>query len=333
MIDGGLVALVTLALSIVVLWIGAEVFVSHAARVARRFGLSELVVGLTVVAMGTSAPEAAVSVDAALAGNGDIAVANVVGSNLFNIGIVLGGIAAIVGVRSSARMVRRDGTAMVLSTLLLLAVLWDLRVTRLEGVALLVAFVGYIAILFVRPDELEEDPINERGEGLMDEPVEDSTDEPVEDPMDERGATWRTALLLVGGLGTIVVGAHFLVESAVAVAESAGLSEWVIGETIVAVGTSTPEIVASVAAARKGMGDISAGNLIGSNVFNALFVLGVTSTLTPIAIAATAIGTTVWLLGLSVLTALLLGTDRKLGRLEGATLMAINLGRWILDVV
>lgn len=325
MIDGGLVALVTLALSIGVLWIGAEVFVSHAARVARRFGLSELVVGLTVVAMGTSAPEVAVSVDAALVGNGNIAVANVVGSNLFNIGIVLGGIAAIVGVRSSAQMVRRDGTAMVLSTLLLLVVLWDLRVSRLEGVVLLVAFVGYLTILFVRPDKT--------GEDSMDQPVEDSMDERMEDPMDERGATWRTALFLVGGLGTIVVGAHFLVESAVVVAESAGLSEWVIGETIVAVGTSTPEIVASVAAARKGMGDIAAGNLIGSNVFNALFVLGVTSTLTPIEIAGTAIGTTVWLLGLSVLTALLLGTNRKLGRLEGAALTAINLSRWILDVV
>ncbi|KDE60138.1 Na+/Ca+ antiporter, CaCA family protein [Halostagnicola sp. A56] len=317
MIGGGLVALVPLALSVVVLWIGAEVFVSRAARVARRFGLSELVVGLTVVAMGTSAPEVAVSVDAALVGNGDIAVANVVGSNLFNIGIILGGIAVIVGVRSSARMVRRDGTAMVLSTLLLLAVLWDLRVSRLEGVVLLVAFVGYLTILFVQPDERVEDPIHER----------------VEDPMDEREATWRTALFLVGGLGTIVVGAHFLVESAVVVAASAGLSEWIIGETIVAVGTSTPEIVASVAAARKGLGDIAAGNLIGSNVFNALFVLGVTSTLTPIEIAATAIGTTIWLLGLSVLTALLLGTNRKLGHFEGAALTAINLSRWILDVV
>lgn len=309
MTGGGLVAVVTFGLSIAALWIGAETFVTNAARAARKFGLSELTVGLTVVAVGTSAPEAAVSIDAALVGTGDIAVANVVGSNLFNVGIVLGGIATFVGVRSSPRMVRRDGLAMVFSTVLLLALLWDLRVSRLDGVVLLGAFAGYLAILFVRPDE------------------------PVDAPGDERGATWRTAVLLVGGLGTIALGAHFLVESAVFIASAAGLSEWVIGETIVAVGTSTPEIVASVAAARRGMGDIAAGTLIGSNVFNALFILGITSTLAPLEVVETAIGTTGWLLCLSVLAAALLGTNGRLGRLEGAVLVAINLSRWILDVL
>ncbi|SFS11851.1 cation:H+ antiporter [Halomicrobium zhouii] len=308
MTDSGLLAFVTFGVSIGALWLGADAFVSNAARVARRFGLSELVVGLTVVAMGTSAPEAAVSIDAALVGNGNIAVANVVGSNLFNVGIVLGGTAALVGVRSSSRMVRRDGLAMVLSAVLMLALLWDLRVTRLDGVVLLVAFAGYLFILFDRPDE------SARG------------------PADERRATWYTALFLLGGLGTIVVAAHFLVASAVVIAEAAGLSEWVIGETIVAVGTSTPEIAASVAAARKGLGDIAAGNLIGSNVFNTLLVLGVTSTLTPVLVVETAIGTTVWLLGLSVLAVVLLGTNGRLGRLEGAVLVAINLIRWILDI-
>lgn len=309
MTDGGLIALVTFGLSIGALWVGAEVFVSNAARVARRFGLSELVVGLTVVALGTSAPEAAVSIDAALVGNGNIAVANVVGSNFFNIGVVLGGIAVAVGVRSSSRMVRRDGLAMILSALLMLALLWNLQVSRLDGIVLLVTFVGYLAILFIRPDE------------------------PVKPPTDERATTWHTALLLVGGLGIIVVGAHFLVESAVFIAAAVGLSEWVIGETIVAVGTSTPEVVASAAAARKGMGDIAAGNLIGSNVFNSLFILGITSTLTPIEVVETAVGTTIWLLGLSVLTVILLGTKGKLGRLEGAVLVVINLTRWILDVL
>ncbi|KAB1186872.1 MULTISPECIES: calcium/sodium antiporter [Haloferax] len=309
MTSSELVAVGTLVLSIGALWIGAEAFVSNAAQVARRFGLSELVIGLTVVAMGTSAPEAAVSIDAAFVGNGDIAVANVVGSNLFNIGIVLGGIAAVVRVRSSARMVRRDGAVMVASTLLLLAILWDLRVSRLDGIVLLSVFAGYLGILFVRTD----------------------TPAPVSD--DGTGVTLGTAVFLVGGLGAIIVGAHFLVESAVFIARAAGLSEWVIGETIVAVGTSTPEIVASVAAARKGMGDIAAGNLIGSNVFNILLILGVTSTVAPIAVAETAIGTTTWLLGLSVLTVVLLGTRGYLGRLEGALLVAINLSRWILDLL
>jgi len=280
MIDSSLLVVGTFVLSIAALWIGAETFVTTAAGVARHFGLSELIVGLTVVALGTSAPEAAVSIDAALVGNGNIAVANVVGSNLFNIGIVLGGIATVIGVRSSARMVRRDGVAMVLATLLMLVLLWDLRVTRLDGLVLLVAFGGYLAVLFVRPDE------------------------PTAPPSDGRAATWRTAVLLVGGLGAIV-----------------------------AVGTSTPEIAASVAAARNGMGDIAAGNLIGSNVFNALFVLGITSTLTPITVVETAISTTVWLLGLSVLTAALLGTKGGIGRLEGIVLVVINLSRWVLDIL
>jgi len=309
MMATGAVALVTFGLSIGALWIGAEVFVSNAARIARRFGFSELVVGLTVVALGTSAPEAAVSIDAALVGNGDIAVGNVVGSNLFNIGIVLGGIAAAVGVRSSSRMVRRDGLAMVLSTVVMLALLWDLHLSRLDGVLLLVTFAGYLVVLFIQPDE------------------------PGETPTKELETTRYTALRLVGGLGIVIVGAHFLVESAVATAQAAGLSEWVIGETIVAVGTSTPEIVASVAAARKGMSDLAAGNLIGSNVFNALFILGITSTLTPLPVVAAAVGTTIWLLGLSVLTAVLLATKGRLGRLEGAVLVAINLSRWILDVL
>ncbi|MFC4357098.1 calcium/sodium antiporter [Halobium salinum] len=309
MVDGTLAASVVFLLSVAALWLGAELFVTNAARIARRFGLSELVVGLTVVALGTSAPEVAVSVDAALVGTGDIAVANVVGSNLFNIGIVLGGIAAAVGVRSSRQMVRRDGAVMVGSTVLVLLFLLDLRLTRLEGAVLLLAFAGYLAWLFLRPVDGVESNGGTETVGV------------------------RAAVLLLTGLGVIVGGAHFLVESAVAIARAGGLSEWVIGETVVAVGTSTPEVVASVAAARKGMGDIAAGNLIGSNVFNALFILGIASTLTPLQVVDTAIGTTTWLLGLSVLAAVLLGTRGQLGRLEGAALVAINLTRWILDLL
>ncbi|MFC6724870.1 sodium:calcium antiporter, partial [Halobium palmae] len=134
-------------------------------------------------------------------------------------------------------------------------------------------------------------------------------------------------------IGVVAGGAHFLVESAVAIARTAGLSEWVIGETIVAVGTSTPEIVASVAAARKGMGDVAAGNLIGSNVFNALFVLGIASVLTPLRVVSTALGTATWMLGLSILAAVLLGTRGRLGRLEGLALVLINLFRWALDLL
>jgi cation:H+ antiporter len=309
---------VAFVLSVGALWVGAELFVTNAARLARRFGLSELVVGLTVVAMGTSAPEVAVSVDAALVGNGNIAVANVVGSNLFNIGIVLGGIALVTGVRSSRQMVRRDAAVMVGSTVVLLAMLRDLQVSRLEGVVLLLAFVAYLAVLFRDPEGTD---------GTV-ETVEDEDVAPRVEP-----TTRLTPVLLVVGLGVVVGGAHVLVESAVTLARAAGLSEWVIGETIVAVGTSTPEIVASAAAARRGAGDIAAGNLIGSNVFNALLILGIASVVEPLAVAAAAIGTTTWLLGLSVLTAVFLWTRGRFGRLEGAVLVGINLSRWVLDLL
>lgn len=320
MTESVVVSAAVFVVSVGLLWVGAELFVTNAARVARRFGLSDLVVGLTVVAMGTSAPEAAVSIDAALVGNGDIAVANVVGSNLFNLGIVLGGIAAAVRVRSSPQMLRRDGTVMVGSTVLLLVFLWDLHVTRFEGAVLLVVFVSYLAVLLLRPGEAP----TETGTEMV---SKTGTEMPT------TGTTWRTPVALVVGLALVVGGAHVLVESASTIARSAGLSEWVIGETIVAVGTSTPEIVASVAAARKGMGDVAAGNLVGSNVFNALFILGATTTLAPIRVSATAIGTMTWLLGLSIFAVVLLGTRGRLGRLEGAVLVAVNLSRWALDLL
>jgi cation:H+ antiporter len=266
--------------------------------------------------MGTSAPEVAVSVDAALVGNGDIAVANVVGSNLFNVGIVLGGIALVTGVRSSARMVRRDAAVMVGSVLVVLVMLRDLRVARLEGAVLLVAFAAYLVALFSETNGTDE---GAGGDGAT--------------PSGDDATTWLTPVSLLVGLGVVVGGAHLLVGSAVALARAAGLSEWVIGETVVAVGTSTPEIVASAAAARRGAGDIAAGNLIGSNVFNALFVLGVASALRPLRVAATATGTATWLLALSALTALFLWTSGRLGRVEGVALVAINLGRWLLDLL
>jgi cation:H+ antiporter len=139
--------------------------------------------------------------------------------------------------------------------------------------------------------------------------------------------------LLVVGFVAIVGAAQLLVDSAVSLARTAGVSEWVIGETIVAVGTSTPEIVASGAAVRKGMGDVAAGNLIGSSIFNLLFILGITTTIAPVSVAETAIGTTLWLVAISALAAVLLGTERVLGRLEGVVLVTITLSRWVLDVL
>jgi cation:H+ antiporter len=206
-------------------------------------------------------------------------------------------------------------------------------VTRVEGVALLVGFAAYLAVLFRGTGGTETTTSGDGSDGGGATSEAEPGYEGVAILPGGGAAAWRTPAALLVGLGVVVGGAHLLVESAVALARGVGLSEWVIGETVVAVGTSTPEIVASAAAARQGAGDIAAGNLVGSNVFNALLILGVASVVAPLEVASTAVGTTTWLLGLSALTALFLWTRGRLGRLEGVALVAINLTRWALELL
>ncbi|MFC7155875.1 calcium/sodium antiporter [Halomarina halobia] len=291
------------------LWLGAQLFVDNAALLARRAGLSDLTIGLTVVSMGTSMPEVAVSVEAALLGSSDIAVGNVVGSNLFNIGFVLGLVALLGGVTASRTLVRRDGGVLIASAVLLLAVLLDLRVSRVEGALLLVGFVAYLAYL-ARSD-----------------------DAPVEEVPRMDAALPRSAAAMLAGLVLVVVGATVLVASSSDLARLAGISEWLIGVTIVAVGTSSPEIAASVAAARRGFGGIAAGNLVGSNVFNALGILGLVAVVRPVTVSAAALPDATWLVGLSVFVVLLFASGRRLSRPEGVLLLAATLVRWALDAL
>ncbi|WP_255151419.1 sodium:calcium antiporter [Halorarius halobius] len=305
------VAVTGLALvgSVAALWGGATLFVGNAARVARRLGVSELVVGLTVVGFGTSAPELVTSVDAALVGAGDVAVGNVVGSNLFNLGVVLGGLAVVGSVRASRTLALRDAPVMLGATLLLWAVVRDLRLSRVEGLLLVALLAGYLIVLL-------------RAGG----PVETT-------PSGEADARPRTLLAALAGLALVVGGADLLVRSAVALSTLAGLSEWVIGETVVAVATSTPEIAASVVAARRGMPELAAGNVVGSNVFNALGILGAAAVVRPLAVTPAAGPTTLWLVGLTALVVVLLATRGGLSRLEGAVCVVVNLVRWGLDLM
>jgi len=306
LVDVGLVVV-----AVVALWGGAAQFVAGASRLARLIGLSELVIGLTVVAFGTSAPEFAVTIDAALAASTDISVGNVVGSNILNLGFVLGGAALIRAMPASRELIQRDAVVLVGSTVLVFLLLGDLQVSRLEGLTLVVLLAGYLFVLARsgadrRPEETETGAVPFR-------------------PLD--------LVRLVGGLAVVVAGAHLLVTSASDLARVAGLSEWVIGLTVVALGTSTPELATSLVAARRGQSGLSAGNIVGSCVFNFLGVLGVAAALTPLPVTASAIDSMWWVLVIAVVVAFLFWSRNVLSRREGGLLVGLNTANWVLNLL
>ncbi len=254
--------LLLLAVGFVLLVKGADWFVDGSAGIADRFGIPQLVIGLTIVAMGTSAPEAAVSITAALKGNADIAVGNVVGSNILNIFVILGLASVITSIAVAKTTIRYEIPIMLAVTLLLLAFgVTDSNINRWEGIALLLCFAGYLAYMFV---------MVKRGEMQSEEMT--TTQKPV----------WKLLLMGVVGLGLIIWGSDLSVDSATALAKRFGISEKFIGLTIVALGTSLPELFTSVIAARKGNADIAIGNIVGSNIFNILFVLGASALIIPV---------------------------------------------------
>lgn len=292
------------------LWIGGSWIVDAASRIARKIGMSGLVIGLTVVAIGTSAPEFAVTIAAALNGKADISVGNVVGSNIFNLGFILGGVALVAGIPTTRRLVLREGSTLIAATLLLLFFLRDLRLAPWEGVILLTVLISYISFLIIKRDS---QPFKEEGS--------------------EAPYSWRDVPMLLGGIALIITSGHYLVDSASVIARYAGLSEWVIGVTIVAAGTSAPELATSLMGVIKGEHGISVGNLIGSDLFNLLGVLGLAAIISPLSVDNAAMGSLLLLSGLVVLVVVLLRTGWRLSRLEGGLLVAINLGRWIFDLL
>ena len=251
-----------LALGFFLLVKGADWFVEGASGIADKFGIPQLVIGLTIVAMGTSAPETAVSITAALKGNASIAVGNVVGSNILNVLIILGISSVITSIAVAKTTVRYEIPIMLAITLLMLAFganggticLW-------EGIVLLLCFVGYLAYMFV---------MVKKGE-MQSEEIE-SGNKPV----------WKMLLAGVVGLGLIILGSDITVDAATALDKIFGMSEKFIGLTVVALGTSLPELFTSVIAARKGKADIAIGNIVGSNIFNILFVIGTSALIIPV---------------------------------------------------
>lgn len=293
--------------SVLVIAKGATWLVDASVRIANKLGISQLVVGLTVVAFGTSAPEFGVSILAAIRGMGDMSVGNVVGSNIFNLGFILGGTAMIHSLRTDTAGIHRSGRFLLMGTILLTLMLWDLSLSAFEGVILFILLIAYLIFLYVK----KEAPSSE------DTKIEDYRKY---DPF-----------LLILGLIMVLSGSHFLVESAEELATMIGISEWVIGITIVAAGTSAPELATSLVAALKGHHEISVGNLLGSDIFNMFGVLGLAAMIRQLPVGASARVNVAASVVMVLIVLIFMYTGKRLKRWEGAILILIGLLRWILS--
>ena len=256
-----ILTIILLVVGFVCLIKGADFFVDGSSRLALKFRVPSLIIGMTIVAMGTSAPECAVSISASLSGSNEMAIANVVGSNMFNLLIVCGICAVIAPMAVNKATLKKDFPFSIVMGLVLLGLgAWGMGVSRLDGIIFLVLFVILLLNMISSAKKQQTEP--------------DFTDDvPV-------SFSWvRVILSIGGGLVAIVLGGQLVVNSAETIAESLGLSENLIGLTVCAIGTSLPELVTSIVAARKGEVDMAMGNVIGSNIFNILFVLGLASTI------------------------------------------------------
>ncbi|MEE0134229.1 MAG: calcium/sodium antiporter [Treponema sp.] len=296
------IQLALLALGFVLLVKGADWFVDGAASVAAKLGIPQLVIGLTIVAMGTSAPEAAVSLTAAFHGNADITIGNVVGSNIMNVLVILGLAAMICPMAVAKLTVFVDIPVTLVMSLVLFGLGFDGSISRLDAAILLVVFIGYLSYLFLMTKK-----------GL------------ISGESEEEGAKIQSvpkALLFTAiGLALIIVGSSFAVDAASAIAKMLGLSERFIGLTIVALGTSLPELFTSVAAAIKKNPDMAIGNIVGSNIFNILFIVGLSGMVIPVPFASAFRFDTLVAAATMLLLLLLSLPKRRLGRIDGFILL------------
>lgn len=258
-----------LAVGLLLLIVGADGLVKGASRLAASFGVPTLVIGLTVVAFGTSAPELAVSVRSAFSDQTEMAIANVVGSNIFNVLFILGLSALIAPLVISKQLIRQDVPIMVGASLLIYVFAVDGVISRLDAAVLVVILVVYTAFLFIQGKRVEA--MAKKNPAL----VVESVDDEVAELISGNHPTWQSALWVLLGLSFLLMGAKLLVGSAVNIARAFEVSEAIIGLTIIAIGTSLPEVVTSIVATLKGQRDIAVGNVVGSNTFNILAVLGI----------------------------------------------------------
>jgi cation:H+ antiporter len=290
---------------------GAESLVRGSAAVALRLGITPLVVGLTIVAFGTSSPEMVVSIEAALSGNSAMALGNVIGSNISNIGLILAIAALVRPLQVQAQIIRREIPLMILVSLLLGLLLTGGQLNRLEGLLLLIGSFAYTAFAYISARRNKSKIVESEFEDAL--------------PKVNRRA-WVDILLVLVGLSLLIIGARFLVDGAVAVAERFGVSQVIIGLTIVAVGTSLPELATSVAAARRGEGDIVIGNVIGSNVLNTLFILGIAALINPVQTQGLKLVDVIVMVGSSAVVLPIMRRGSQLARWEGVLLLAGYIG-------
>ncbi|MDR0304617.1 MAG: calcium/sodium antiporter [Chitinispirillales bacterium] len=292
---------ILLIAGIALLYFGADWLVDASAKLALRLGIKPLVVGLTVVAMGTSAPELVVSVQSVLVGKGDISIGNVIGSNICNVALILGLSAIICPISVSKQLFKFDIPVVIAASLLVWFFLKDNTVQIREGVVFLILFIGYIVYSVVNAKNGEK----------------------IENNLKKNDSCIKNIAFIILGLGLLVAGANFLVKGAVDLALSWGVSEAVIGLTIVAVGTSLPELATSAIAAFKKQNDIAIGNIVGSNIFNILGILGVVGVMGPVAADGILLRDILTMVGLAVILFSPILTKRILTGREGAVFLGI----------
>lgn len=293
----------SLIIGFVLLVKGSDYFVDGAAGFATKAGIPQLVIGLTIVAMGTSVPEAAVSITAAFSGNTDITIGNIVGSNILNVFLILGISSVIVSLAVARTTIRYEIPYMIFCTLLLLFLGRDGSITRWDGLALWIAFLLYLGYLFLQARKNREDGNYESKEKV-----------------------WKLVIYMLGGIAAIVAGSKFAVYGATELARLWGISERVIGLTIVALGTSLPELFTSVVAARKKNADIAIGNIVGSNIFNILFVVGTSSLLARVPFEPHFMMDTVIAIGAGLVLLLCSLPKKRLGRAGGIIMLLCYAG-------
>ncbi|MGA1193074.1 MAG: calcium/sodium antiporter [Kiritimatiellia bacterium] len=297
-----------MAAGFVALTVGGDRLVSGAVGLARRFGISSLVIGLTVVAFGTSAPELFVSLQAGLRGTGDIAMGNIIGSNIFNLSVILGAAALMQPINVKSQLIRQDIPFMIAATLLFYFITRDVNLTRLEGGLLFLILIGYITVTVIMARKAPEPDLTREVEHHL--------------PPRAAGGLFVDVVWVAAGIGLLALGASWLVDGAVAIARALEVSEALIGLTLVAAGTSLPELATTVVAALKKESDIAVGNVVGSNIFNLLCIGGLAPLFNPLSFPDMQTADFLVMIALTLIMLPLSISRMRIGRIEGLLLLS-----------
>lgn len=296
---------ILVVIGFVLLIVGADKFVASASRVAKNLGIPPIIVGLTVVSMGTSAPELAVSISAAISGNSDIAAGNVIGSNIFNLLIVIGAAALVKPIIVNRTILKKDYTMMIAVAALLTGLLTvsNNTLTRLGGGVFLIVTTTYTFFLIRSVRKSTETGID------------------VGDTYKNKKGMLKDVIVGLLGLGVVIYSGDLVVESAVVIAKQLGMSDTLVGLTIIAIGTSLPELATSITAALKGESELALGNAVGSNIFNIILILGATAVIKPVAFSLGIVYDTLLYIAISIITLVILYKTEKVSRLLGTIMM------------